>query len=63
LRIRAACDAASADSEATRLKLQHYVASRSMLERRLGQSPLLQQLSFELETLRALPPAGAPVAA
>jgi (p)ppGpp synthase/HD superfamily hydrolase len=57
IRIRAACDAGSADAESTRLKLEHYAASRAMLERRLGDVPLVKALAFELEAFEALPPA------
>ena len=37
-------------------KLTHYWASLSLLERRLGQHPLVRQFRFELETLELLPP-------
>jgi (p)ppGpp synthase/HD superfamily hydrolase len=62
LRIRTAADAASAAEDATRRKVEHYLASRSMLERSLPGHPLVQELSFELEALLALPPAGVQVA-
>ncbi len=40
------------------LKLSHYRASLTMLERPLGRShPILEQLRFELEALDMLPPA------
>lgn len=37
-------------------KLEHYLASLSMLEQVTPQHPLVRQLRFELETLWALPP-------
>ncbi|MGH2970309.1 MAG: HD domain-containing protein [Solirubrobacteraceae bacterium] len=37
-------------------RLEHYWASLEMLERRLGDHPLVRQLRFELETLALLPP-------
>jgi (p)ppGpp synthase/HD superfamily hydrolase len=37
-------------------KSEHYWASLAMLEHRLGYHPLVRQLRFELEALRALPP-------
>jgi hypothetical protein len=36
--------------------LEHYVASLTMLERARARHPLVRQLRFELEALRALPP-------
>jgi (p)ppGpp synthase/HD superfamily hydrolase len=39
-----------------RRRLEHYVASLRMLERAKPQHPLVRQLRFELEALRALPP-------
>lgn len=44
-------------AEADPEKLEHYWASLELLERRLGDHPLVQQLRFELETLEFLPPA------
>ena len=55
MRIRTACGADAADA-ATRDKLEHYLASRSMLEQSLTGDPLLAALTFELEALFALPP-------
>jgi (p)ppGpp synthase/HD superfamily hydrolase len=37
-------------------KLEHYWASLTLLERRLGHHPLVEQLRFELESLSLLPP-------
>jgi (p)ppGpp synthase/HD superfamily hydrolase len=37
-------------------RLEHYVASLRMLERSEPEHPLVRQLRFELEALRALPP-------
>jgi (p)ppGpp synthase/HD superfamily hydrolase len=37
-------------------RLEHYVASLRMLERAEPEHPLVRQLRFELEALRALPP-------
>ncbi len=37
-------------------KLQHYLASLTMLEQITPEHPLVRQLRFELEILRALPP-------
>jgi (p)ppGpp synthase/HD superfamily hydrolase len=59
IRIRAACDAGARHDSSTRVKLEHYVASRYMLERQLGDLPLVQALAFELEALLLLPPAAA----
>jgi (p)ppGpp synthase/HD superfamily hydrolase len=56
IRTLAACDAGSTEDPATRMKLDHYMASRAMLERELGDLPLVQMLAFELEALDALPP-------
>ena len=56
IRIRAACDAASTDHPAARMKLEHYAASRTMLEGQLGPLPLVRLLAFELEALDTLPP-------
>ncbi|HLH13865.1 MAG TPA: HD domain-containing protein [Solirubrobacteraceae bacterium] len=39
-----------------RQRLQHYVASLAMLEQAQPEHPLVRQLRFELEALRALPP-------
>ena len=55
LRLKLSCGLP--EDEANR-KLDHYHASLSMLERRLGRDHMiLEQLRFELETLDALPPA------
>lgn len=56
IRIRAACDAGFGSDEAVRRKLDHYAASRRMLEQQLGDHPVVQALAFELEALQALPP-------
>jgi (p)ppGpp synthase/HD superfamily hydrolase len=56
IRIRAACDAGFGRDEAVRLRLDHYAASRLMLEKQLGDQPVVQALAFELEALQALPP-------
>jgi (p)ppGpp synthase/HD superfamily hydrolase len=42
--------------ESARGRLEHYVASLSMLEQANPQHPLVRQLRFELEILHALPP-------
>ena len=39
-----------------RAKLEHYLASLEMLEQITPEHPLVRQLRFELETLKALPP-------
>jgi (p)ppGpp synthase/HD superfamily hydrolase len=57
IRIRTACNGGARHDATTRVKLDHYVASRSMLERQLGDVPLVQTLAFELEALLLLPPA------
>ena len=59
IRIRTACDAGARHDDETRVKLEHYLASRLMLEERLGDLPLVQALAFELEALQLLPPARA----
>jgi (p)ppGpp synthase/HD superfamily hydrolase len=41
-------------------RLEHYVESLAMLEEETAAHPLVQQLRFELEALRALPPRGGP---
>jgi hypothetical protein len=56
VRIRAACQADWAEDVALRGKIDHYVASRAMLERELGGHPVVQALAFELEALKSLPP-------
>lgn len=56
IRIRAACAVDERADSAIRVKLDHYRASHAMLERRLGDLPLIQALAFELEALRSLPP-------
>jgi (p)ppGpp synthase/HD superfamily hydrolase len=43
-------------NEAARSKLEHYLASLVMLEQITPKHPLVRQLRFELEVLRALPP-------
>ncbi|MEA2372385.1 MAG: hypothetical protein QOH12_2779 [Solirubrobacteraceae bacterium] len=42
-------------------KLGHYVASLESLESQIPDHPLVRQLRFELETLKALPPGEEPV--
>jgi (p)ppGpp synthase/HD superfamily hydrolase len=59
IRIRAACNVDSGDDDSIRRKIEHYTASRSMLQEQLGNSPLVQALAFELEALHALPPSHA----
>jgi (p)ppGpp synthase/HD superfamily hydrolase len=59
IRIRAACDAGFTTDAGSRRKLDHYTASLKMLERELGDHPVVQALAFELEALEALPPAAA----
>jgi hypothetical protein len=44
------------DGAPARPRLEHYVASLRMLERSEPAHPLVRQLRFELEALRALPP-------
>lgn len=56
IRIRAACAADERSDSAIRVKLEHYIASRAMLERQLGDRPLIRALGFELEALQSLPP-------
>lgn len=41
-------------------KREHYWASLTMLEHRLGHHPLVRQLRFELEALDLMPPRGRP---
>ena len=61
IRIRAACDAGFTSNAALREKLDHYTASRWMLERELGDDPVVLALTFELEALQSLPPSAGPV--
>jgi (p)ppGpp synthase/HD superfamily hydrolase len=56
IRIRAACDAGFKRDTDLRRKLDHYIASRWMLERELGDHPVVRALAFELEALESLPP-------
>ena len=44
------------DNPAGQAKLDHYLASLAMLEQITPEHPLVRQLRFELEMLRALPP-------
>jgi (p)ppGpp synthase/HD superfamily hydrolase len=44
------------DREEVQPRLEHYVESLAMLEQATREHPLVQQLRFELEALRALPP-------
>jgi (p)ppGpp synthase/HD superfamily hydrolase len=58
LRCRAARDPDVLDpsNERSQARIQHYLASLSMLEEIASAHPLVRQLRFELELLRALPP-------
>jgi (p)ppGpp synthase/HD superfamily hydrolase len=56
IRLRVVCDRDARGDEELRVKLDHYVASRAMLERQLADLPLVQALAFELEALFSLPP-------
>jgi (p)ppGpp synthase/HD superfamily hydrolase len=56
IRLRAACDLDSGGEDEIRVKVDHYLASRAMLEQQLGNLPLVQMLAFELEALFSLPP-------
>lgn len=49
-------DLLGGEREDVRRRLEHYVESLAMLEERTARHPLVQQLRFELEALRALPP-------
>ncbi|MDQ3676280.1 MAG: HD domain-containing protein [Actinomycetota bacterium] len=60
LRIRLTCDPGYGDERAAEAKLDHYWKSLEILESTIGAHPLVRQLRFELEMLRALPPRGAP---
>lgn len=59
IRIRAACDPGFTSDAALRQKLDHYTASRWMLEQELGDHPVVKALAFELEALQSLPPSAA----
>lgn len=59
LRSRASHEEGLLRSDQGKRKLDHYLESLEMLEERAAQAPLVRQLRFELEALRALPPAGA----
>ncbi|HUA04588.1 MAG TPA: HD domain-containing protein [Solirubrobacteraceae bacterium] len=55
-------DLLGGQDEDVRRRLEHYVESLAMLEEETASHPLVQQLRFELEALRALPPrASSPV--
>ena len=56
IRIRAAGDPGLTSRASVRRRLDHYVASRRMLEQELGGHPVVAALAFELEALEALPP-------
>jgi len=56
IRIRAAGGAGLTSDATVRRRLDHYVASRRMLEHELGGHPVVAALAFELEALEALPP-------
>ena len=60
IRIRAAWDPGFARDTALRRKLDHYTASRWMLEQQLGDHPVVKALAFELEALQLLPPPAPP---
>jgi (p)ppGpp synthase/HD superfamily hydrolase len=49
-------DVLDLEDGAARSKLEHYLASLSMLEDMTPEHPLVRQLRFELEMLHALPP-------
>ena len=49
-------DVLAGTREDVRRRREHYVESLVMLEEEAAQHPLVQQLRFELEALRALPP-------
>jgi hypothetical protein len=59
IRIRAVSDAGVAGDPSLRRRLDHYEASRRMLEQELGDHPVVRALAFELEALRSLPPSAA----
>jgi (p)ppGpp synthase/HD superfamily hydrolase len=48
IRMRAAVDAEFREDAALRRKLDHYIASRSMLEQELGEHPVVKALASEL---------------
>jgi hypothetical protein len=54
--IRLRAEAAFAAQPERRSKLDHYWRSLTMLEQTLGGHPLVNQLRFELEAIRDLPP-------
>jgi (p)ppGpp synthase/HD superfamily hydrolase len=56
LRIRLRAEPAFAIQPERRAKLDHYWRSLAMLEQTLGWHPLVNQLRFELEAIRDLPP-------
>ena len=58
LRVRATHDRAVLSESEARRKLAHYDESLIMLEQCAAGHPLVRQLRFELEALRALPPRG-----
>jgi len=49
-------DLLAGEHEEVGRRLEHYVESLAMLEEETARHPLVQQLRFELEALRALPP-------
>jgi (p)ppGpp synthase/HD superfamily hydrolase len=59
LRSRVSCDRELLSTEEGSRKLDHYRESLGMLEHVAPEEPLVRQLRFELESLAALPPAGA----
>lgn len=59
LRAQAARDPDLLRSEAAGAKLEHYFESLAMLEEATREHPLVEQLRFELEAIRALPPRSA----
>jgi hypothetical protein len=56
---QAGCNPELLHSDDVKPRLEHYAQSLAMLERATPAHPLVEQLRFELEALRALPPRGA----
>lgn len=63
LRIRLFADPPFAAQPGGQRKLEHYWCSLLVVERALGEEPLVRQLRFELEAIRDLPPRGTSLAA
>jgi (p)ppGpp synthase/HD superfamily hydrolase len=53
IRMRAARDAGLPEDAALRRKLDHYIASRRMLEQELGEHPVVKALALELQALES----------